>query len=529
MFKLQWNGRANAPSAHPLADPSSAAQLIAELPVESPARAVAEAAACLESIEAEPFTPAHRLKVVSMMDEAVRGCVEQLTLAYLGAVSGNAANAGDWRVLMEYLDRVSAAYASIVEACAAQRSSEVFPRIPLLLVRAMRSVVLAMKVSWLRYLPPDRAAWEMLIRCFRTARARGAAEAMVTAYESDGDRSCALFELATAVMFSAAAPQALTLRQVEIAYRLTCGFRARFTVTPGREVASRHFLLDLDHAGPPVRLPGQVPAGSDVVVVSAGPVHAEVRAIADSGADAGFLALPHNGLGSEFGLGEKLGVVEHVLRFWDENPPERRDERHRIDSRIEVEIGIGAVKRELECRAERDNDLSMLEVAVEGNSPRPVAALHGWTLTDISARGVGARLSRRLDRFLRIGSVVGLKLEPGGPWTIAIVRRLRTDVRNQTDVGFEILARAAALVRLEGLAINGLPDADAGASVHSAALLLPDAPELHSRASLLLEPATWAPGQCFVMIDGPDVRHVRLRGAAEALDGWERVEFDVLQ
>ena len=60
MFGLQWGERSELKSAHPLADPAAAAQLIRELPLDDPSSALAEAAAWLESIEAETFTPSHQ-------------------------------------------------------------------------------------------------------------------------------------------------------------------------------------------------------------------------------------------------------------------------------------------------------------------------------------------------------------------------------------------------------------------------------------------------------------------------------------
>ena len=51
MFGLK---RPAAKSTHPLADANAAAQLIGELPVESPVRAVTEASAWLESMAGPP-------------------------------------------------------------------------------------------------------------------------------------------------------------------------------------------------------------------------------------------------------------------------------------------------------------------------------------------------------------------------------------------------------------------------------------------------------------------------------------------
>jgi len=86
------------------------------------------------------------------------------------------------------------------------------------------------------------------------------------------------------------------------------------------------------------------------------------------------------------------------------------------------------------------------------------------------------------------------------------------------------------MVKLEGLASAGtlLDLAGSGPLVRTAAVMLPDDGRLHARASLLFEPGTNAPGQSFVMHDGDTARRIRLCTVAESMDGWDRVEFDVL-
>ena len=526
MFGLK---RSTAKSAHPMGDATAAARLIRELPLESPARAVSEAAAWLESIESETFIPNHRLNVVSMIDEAVQSSVEELNLAYIGTRVGVAGQMGDWRVLTDYLDRLGGAYCSIIESCAEPRHADLAPRLPLVIVRAMRAVTRSMTTSWLRYLPPDRGSWEALVRCYRTARGRGLTQSMVSAYATDAEPSCPLHELATAVMLAAAAPQNLTPRQVEIAARIASTHRGLFTVNAARDEQWRHYLFDLNNPGPPARIPEQASKGENLLYFSAEAVLPRLQPFVER-SDGGIAMMPDVEFGREFGASEKLAVLEHVLRFWDDSPPSRRDERRRINTPIHVEVGAQALRAALERAAGgAQGDLAILDAAkVSAVDQGRVAALNTWTLTDFSSRGIGARFSRRLDRWLRVGSLVGFRLERSEKWCVAIVRRLRTDARNQTDVGCEILAKVASLVKLEGLAGAGtlLDLGGSGPMVRTSAVMLPEDPQLEARASLLFEPGTNAPGQTFVMHDGGSARRIRLGNVAEYMDGWDRVEFD---
>ena len=258
-----------------------------------------------------------------------------------------------------------------------------------------------------------------------------------------------------------------------------------------------------------------------------------IRAIVDRSSD-GIAMMPDVEFGREFGATEKLGVLEHVLRFWGDNPPSRRDERRRINTPIHVEIGAQALRAALErAEAGRKTDIGLLdaEARVSAVDQGRVAALNTWTLTDFSPRGIGARFSRRLDRWLRVGSLVGFRLERSEKWCVAIVRRLRTDARNQTDAGCEILAKVASLVKLEGLAGAGtlLDLAGSGPMVRTSAVMLPDDPQLEARASLLFEPGTNAPGQTFVMHHDGTARRIRLGKVTDYMDGWDRVEFDFVE
>ena len=536
MFGLQWGERFSRKSTHPMADAAAAAQLIRDLPVDNPGTALAEAAAWLESIEPESFTPNHRLNLVSRIDEAVLGSVEALTLTYLGARPGVSGQGADWRILTEYLDRLSDAYARIVEMSAEVRHADFAARIPLAIVRSMRAITLGMKVSWLRYLPPDRGAWESLVRCYRAACARSVPQAMLQAYPSDAEPTSALHELTVGVMLAAAAPQGFTPRQVEIAYRAVSAHRSLFAVTVGREAQPRHYLFDLDNPETPVRVREEVRPGDSNMFFSGVAVVDEIRPIVAASAGTRVAMMPVIAYGDEFGASEKLVVLEHVLRFWGPNPPSRRDERRRINTKIHVEVGAAALRTVLERAAP---GIRAAGPDIDGLAPGKVGAIdqgrvtpfNSWTLTDFSSRGIGARFTRRLDRWLGVGALVGFRLERSEKWCVGVVRRLRTDSHSQTDVGCEILAKEASLVELQGLACaeaGALWEPAGGATVRSSAVMLLGDTQLATRASLLFEPGTAAPVQTFIMHEGGTARRIKLGAIAERIDGWDRVEFDYI-
>ncbi|HYC47144.1 MAG TPA: hypothetical protein VED01_16850 [Burkholderiales bacterium] len=523
---MKWSEGRQPKAAHPMSTQAEAARLLKELPYENPAKAVLEASAWLESAESEPmFSAAHRLMLVSMIDDATHASAEELTLAYVGARTGLPAQPGDWRALMDYLDRLAAGYAAALQAYEANPGDDIAPRIATAVVRMMRTVTRSMKVSWMRYLPPDRASWELLVHGYRAALGHGFAKKAIPAYARESQYTSPLHELSLGVMMAAAAPQSLTPRQVQIVYAVAHAYRAAFGVSEAYDESWRHYLFDLHRPGPPARIPEQLSNQGGLLFFSGEHVLPKLQALLSGSSEEGSAMNPFTG---EFGITEVRGALEHVARYWDDNPPARRDERKRLNTKIQVEIGIAALQRALEVALEESRDLSMLgeasgEPAEQGGG---VVAMNAWTLTDFSARGIGARVVRRLDRWLRVGSILGFKLERSDKWCVGIVRRLRTDARNQTDVGVEILAKAAILVTLEGSGLAGGVAQLAGSAMRSTALMLPEDVQLNARASLLFEPGTNAPGQIFVLHDGDTSRRIKLGHVSEWLDGWQRVEFD---
>ena len=533
MLVFEWGNKQRGTSHHPMSDAREAARLLEDLPVANPAKAVAEAAAWLESIELETgFTVAHRLRIVGMIDEAANRSLKQLTLDYVGARAGVAAGRADsWRALTEYLEKLASAYAQGIEACEQRPEPELTPRMPLFLTRTMRAVASKIAVGWMRYLPPDRSSWETLVRCYRIAAGHKLVTAPVQAYPAEVAMTCVASELSAAVMFAAAAPETLSPRQIELAYRVACAYAGAFACCATRDEHCRMYM-DLERPGPPVRILNDLEATGAKVFFAPGSVLAKLNAVLDETGSS-----VRGPFGDEFGRTETLAALQHAAVFWSDNAPVRREPRTRIDSVIRVVVGVRNLQLELglaEDSREESVDWGLDasgDAAVERTSPPPIqttATPDTWTLTDFSSRGISARFFRRPAAQLGIGSLFGFRLERSSRWCVAIVRRLRRDGHNHTDIGAEIIAKGADLVGLE-LAVGDAPRTPAHSRVmHTRAVLLPDAPVLKNEPSLLFEPGTNMSGQMFFMYLDNGARRIRLGSVMESVDGWDRVSFEWL-
>jgi hypothetical protein len=506
-------------SSHPLGDSARVAQVLEDLPRDNAPQLLGEASALLDSIEDARFDAAHRLNVVSMIDEAAHAAVDELTLLYIGAIPrGAAGRLQDWRALSDYVEKLSNAYTAAIDAGVAQAKGDVDTRLALYLARAMRVITGKMRTGWVRYLPPDRASWESMAKYYRIAVARKLTTTLVKAYESDSGNTCPAYELAAAAMLTAAVPQSLTPREIETVCRIAVRFGSGFARTNTQD-ADSVLYVDLDNPSAPVLVRAQPPQGRSLLFFGPGTIPPKLSAILDRTSSQASTLIEQ--LGTELGPHEKLSAVEHALKFWSPNPPSRREARTRINTSIQAVIGVAAIQRML-------GHLSAVpEQSVSTASGKQQGTVHTWTLTDFSTHGIGARLSRRPDGWLTVGSVVGFRLERSPQWAVGIVRRLRCDMQNQTDIGIEILAKATELVSLEAWA-PGTSNSTI-VNVRSGALLLPGTAHLHETETLLLEPGTYNPADTFIIHRGSGARKARLASTAESLDGWNRVDLEWIE
>ena len=552
MLGLDWISRLRGKSGHPMSDVRTAAKLLQELPLAMPLKVIGETAAWLESVEHETsFTLAHRLRIVAMIDEAAHASLAQLTLEYVEVRAGSAlseartsrqrftfdqsdagaaAQSADcWPVLVDYLEKLSGSYVRALDGLESQPEPEIARQLPLFFSRAMRAIRGKMAVGWLRYLPPDRASWESLVRCYHRAVSHKCASTLVDAYPTDPSGTSVAYEFAAAVMFAAAAPDTLPPRQIELAHRIASTYAGTFACSTERDQYSRLYV-DLDRPGPPVRLVQDLEPGGARLFFGPGSIGPKLRAVLDETRMAATGArVP---LGDDFGRSETLTALEHATGIWGDSPRVRRNERTLLDSVIHVVVGVRDLQAALRDKAQVSGNLHLRPQAGDAplapaNPAHRAVSLDDWALTDFSSRGISARYPPRPTGHVEIGTLFGFRLERSESWCVAVVRRVRREGYSHTDVGAEILAKGAEGVSLELAFDSATPKpAKQGNFMRSHAVLLPDAPGLNDQPSLLFEPGTNVPDQVYRLHQNDTVRRIRLGPTLERIDGWDRVSFE---
>jgi hypothetical protein len=173
-------------------------------------------------------------------------------------------------------------------------------------------------------------------------------------------------------------------------------------------------------------------------------------------------------------------VARHLSRYWSAKPPSRKEERRRSVARIHVVHDFDDV---LGIISGESKDLDFQQ------------NIETWTVENESASGFGAVIPQSSSDWLRVGTLLGIKLEDGNAWGVGIVRRLTNQAGQQRYVGIQTLAKGGARVKLFPM---NAPNQAAGDD----AVLLPSSSADSSgtgELSLLMRMGTFSPRQSFQM------------------------------
>jgi len=143
-----------------------------------------------------------------------------------------------------------------------------------------------------------------------------------------------------------------------------------------------------------------------------------------------------NAVPSALGLGDAyepqvvLEVLRHLAQCWSPNPPARKTQRHKVQSKLAVAYGFDGV------------------LAVFGASELDESAMESWQVEDVSMGGFGAVIPQVKGDRVKIGCLVALQPEGGKNWVIGMVRRFSKESAQQGTVGIQTLAKTALPVQL---------------------------------------------------------------------------------
>jgi hypothetical protein len=161
------------------------------------------------------------------------------------------------------------------------------------------------------------------------------------------------------------------------------------------------------------------------------------------------------------------------VRYWAPIPPARNQERRNSVSRMSVVHDFDEIVSTISGETQDLSFDSSIEV---------------WTVENESEGGYGALMPQAKSDWLRVGSLLGVKIEDGASWGVGIVRRISAYDHKQRYVGIQVLTKGATVVKIAAIS------AAEGAQLDSALLLPSNANATNGAAemNLLLKPGAFS-------------------------------------
>jgi len=490
-----------AKSAHPLADPKEARRVLDALPANDPYKALEELAHWLDSVAAaEGFKPEARLQLLFLLDDTAQPRLRKLSAEYVAATRPSRFQENRlWTTMHGYWKHAALAYARAVDLFVqnAKGAESAKSQLPLLVIRALRSLAQQIKWMHLRYGPVDLASWGIFNRVYAFAETRQLAQTKAAAY-GQGAETTAQLEFLKCVMFSASAPDGLLPIEVDLAEKMLAQLAPRFVLAnaPSPDLV---YWIDLGQAMAPARVTRAPAPAPGLRCFGAGAAHATIHELAERVLTGGQVTPEINLGGATYEHEILLETLRHLEMYWSPQMPERKSQRHPVKSRLAVTHGYEGVVGVLGGGGSLDFDNQASE---------------SWIVENVSAGGFGAVVPQLKGDWLRVGVLVALQPEGGSNWLLGVVRRVNKTTGQEARVGIETLSRTPVLSEF---AISGAK----GAAQSGVLLQNGGAAE----ARIVLRPGVFAPAQNLEIARGGR-NHVYLpQAVAERGEDYEIARF----
>lgn len=485
---------------HPMADIKEARKLLGELPANDAVRSADELAHWLESamVEAD-FKPDYRVQLVQLLDETAQPHLRKLERDYLA--SPRLAKFQEmrlWKAIYEYRRQAALAYAGCVDlfAAGAKGADALKGSMPLLLARALRTLAAQVKWMYVRYGPMDPTVWGVIAKVYALAENRKFAQTVVTLYPGVPGETSPEREFLKVVMLSASSPNSLLPPEMELCERLIAHFSAAFALRLELQPDTACWI-DLAAGQAPLRLARPPQPAPTLRFFAAGKSLEDLDRMIATVRTSGSVPAQVN-LGGSYAAETVLDVLNHLALYWSPKPPERKHQRHRVKSRLNVVHGYDGV-------------LSVLG----GVTSQDSASVETWIVENVSAGGFGAGIAEIKGDWLEIGCLLGLQPEGGDNWVLGVVRRLQREIPQRGLVGIQTLARSARLVHLS---LSGAAGGETG-------ILIADGSEAPGEARVLLRAGVFAPGQNMEYRKGEATCLLMPQAVLQGGDEYEVVKF----
>ncbi|MHB8914609.1 MAG: hypothetical protein ACYC4K_02205 [Thiobacillus sp.] len=422
--------------------------------------------------------------------------------------------------------------------------------IPLITLRALRTLGQYLKWRAMRYLQPGQNIWASMHKLYLVAETHSFHQSKLAIYPPDtATFSCESMYL-HALMFALANTGTLYPRQLHLVDQWLDTWSSTLNLDNQLFFHQHTFAVDLsaDHAARRVRNPAV-----DKPIRYWGTAKLSHRLEAIQSALREGSPPARLGLSEDSRVSESIDLLDHLQRQWSPlaTREQRRVPRERVKHMVEISHGFGSITAQLPNSHTPSHSVygdsmpyqESQDVAVYGfvtertrqyttqtKKPRvgSTPEIERWIMHDESAHGYGATVDTRNKTWLRVGALIAAKPREADAWHLGAVRRLYRLDEESSSVGIETFPETLHLVNLldkkdSGYSVGGSDSK--GPAMPFACLWL--AGEDH--ATLIIDPAHFQLHKVLALEGIPDVRCVSLGPPVERGEGWMRVEVHVAE
>lgn len=422
--------------------------------------------------------------------------------------------------------------------------------IPLITLRALRTLGQYLKWRAMRYLQPGQNIWASMHKLYLVAETHGFHQSKLAIYPPrTATFSCESVYLQS-LMFALANTGTLYPRQLHLVDQWLDTWSSTLTLDNQLFFHQHTFAVDLsaDHAARRVRNPAV-----DKPIRYWGTAKLSHRLEAIQSALREGSPPARLGLSEDSRVSESIDLLDHLQRQWSPlaTREQRRVPRERVKHMVEVSHGFGSITAQLPNSHAPSHSVygdsmpyqESQDVAVYGfvtertrqyttQTKKPPAGstteVERWIMHDESTHGYGATVDTRNKTWLRVGALIAAKPREADAWHLGVVRRLYRLDEESSSVGIETFPETLHLVNLvdksdSGYSVGGRDSK--GPTVPFACLWL--AGEDH--ATLIIDPALYQLHKVLELEGIEDVNLVSLGPPVERGEGWMRVEVHVAE
>jgi hypothetical protein len=411
-------------SAHPLSDPYRAERLLGA--ARASANPLETAAAATDWLAAaaidDALHPSEVARIGYLAHEAAHEAVRSLSRQCVGATALPPAEGPRlWTTLCSFHASAAACFEAAAMRGAAAPGIDLRSELPRAVVAVLRST--AAQLKWLHVAcePIGDSLWERAYQVYALAERWGLTASRTSAVGDDERTSTPHEAFARLVAFATASPGSLRLIELQALEDLIAAAVSGFTVSPHAQPEATHWL-DLGAAEAPARLVRAPRPAATVRHFCGSEAMDYLRGLAERLEARG--AIPAE-FRREFDYGPALAtaMIDHIRRYCSIDAAMRKGRRHRVDSRLEVVWDLDEILDRLQP------DLSLSFVPDDCDQ---------WQVEDASANGIKALVGGAPRRWLRVGSLVALRVQTASRWQVGVVRRVQRLRDDRTEVALQM-------------------------------------------------------------------------------------------